>query len=131
MWSKRSATKETLAERSGARTAYSHRKNGLFAQEEWLLMTDWVKKQQFFLEIKAKRTEKDLRVWAFCPIFAAETKKSAQNVASFNRLKMLHLSSKMPIFAPSFRKEWRHRGELLSFDPPENLQNSMYRVLRF
>ena len=83
MWRKRSATKETLAERSGARTAYSHRKNGLFAQEEWLLMTDWVKKQQFFLEIKAKRTEKDLRVWSFCPIFAAKMKKSAQNVATF------------------------------------------------
>ena len=40
---------------------------------------------------------------------------------------MLHLSSKMLIFAPSIRKEWRHRGERLSFDPPENLQNSMYK----
>ena len=40
---------------------------------------------------------------------------------------MLHLSSKMLIFAPSIRKEWRHRGERLSFDPPENLQNSKYK----
>ena len=37
---------------------------------------------------------------------------------------MLQLSEKMPIFAPSVEKDWRHRGELLSFDPLENLQNS-------
>ena len=37
---------------------------------------------------------------------------------------MLQLSVKMPIFAPSVEKDWRHRGELLSFDPLENLQNS-------
>ena len=37
---------------------------------------------------------------------------------------MLQLSEKLLIFATSFRKEWRHRGELLSFDPSENLENS-------
>ena len=44
---------------------------------------------------------------------------------------MLHLSSKMLIFAPSFRKEWRHRGEQLSFDPSENLENSKYKGEKF
>ena len=39
---------------------------------------------------------------------------------------MLQLSEKMPIFAPSVEKDWRHRGELLSFDPSENLENSKY-----
>ena len=38
---------------------------------------------------------------------------------------MLQLSEKMHIFAPSVEKDWRHRGERLSFDPLENLQNSM------
>ena len=37
---------------------------------------------------------------------------------------MLQHSEKMPIFVPSVEKDWRHRGELLSFDPPVNLQNS-------
>ena len=37
---------------------------------------------------------------------------------------MLQLSKIMPIFAASVEKDWRHRGELLSFDPLENLQNS-------
>ena len=37
---------------------------------------------------------------------------------------MIHLSEKMPIFVTWFRKNPRHRGELLSFDPLENLQNS-------
>jgi len=37
---------------------------------------------------------------------------------------MLQLSEKMPIFVPSVEKDWRHRGELLSFDPPVNLENS-------
>ena len=40
---------------------------------------------------------------------------------------MLQLSEKMHIFAPSVEKDWRHRGERLSFDPPENLQNSKYK----
>ena len=40
---------------------------------------------------------------------------------------MLQLSRKMRIFVPLFYKERRHRGELLSFDPPENLQNSKYK----
>ena len=40
---------------------------------------------------------------------------------------MLHLSENMLIFVPSFRKEWQHRGELLSFDPSENLENSKYK----
>ena len=39
---------------------------------------------------------------------------------------MLQLSKKMLIFAPSVEKDWQHRGELLSFDPSENLQNSKY-----
>jgi hypothetical protein len=41
-----------------------------------------------------------------------------------NSSQMLQLSEKMPIFVPSVEKDWRHRGELLSFDPPVNLQNS-------
>lgn len=40
---------------------------------------------------------------------------------------MIHLSEKMPIFVPWFRKSPRHRGELLSFDPPENLESSKYK----
>ena len=40
---------------------------------------------------------------------------------------MLQLSEKMPIFVPSVQKDWRHRGELLSFDPSENLENSKYK----
>ena len=39
---------------------------------------------------------------------------------------MLQLSENMPIFVPSVEKDWRHRGELLSFDPSENLENSTY-----
>ena len=41
---------------------------------------------------------------------------------------MLQLSEKMPIFVPSVEKDWRHRGERLSFDPPENLQIRSIRV---
>ena len=37
---------------------------------------------------------------------------------------MMQLSEKLLIFALSVEKDWRHRGELLSFDPLENLQNS-------
>ncbi len=40
---------------------------------------------------------------------------------------MNQLSRKMHIFAASVEKDWRHRGERLSFDPPENLQNSKYK----
>ena len=40
---------------------------------------------------------------------------------------MLQLSEKMPIFVASVEKDWRHRGELLSFDPSENLENSKYK----
>jgi len=41
---------------------------------------------------------------------------------------MLLLSKKMLIFDPSFVNSIRrHRGERLSFDPPENLQNSKYK----
>lgn len=40
---------------------------------------------------------------------------------------MLQHSEKMPIFVPSVEKDWRHRGELLSFDPSENLENSKYK----
>ena len=37
---------------------------------------------------------------------------------------MLQLSKLIPIFATWFSKDPRHRGELLSFDPSENLENS-------
>ena len=41
---------------------------------------------------------------------------------------MLQLSKLIPIFATWFSNESRHRGELLSFDPLENLENSCVRV---
>jgi hypothetical protein len=44
---------------------------------------------------------------------------------------MIHLSEKMHIFVPWFRKRARHREEQLSFDPPENLQNSKYKGEKF
>ena len=37
---------------------------------------------------------------------------------------MIRLSWNMLNFVPSVKKDWQHRGELLSFDPSENLQNS-------
>lgn len=40
---------------------------------------------------------------------------------------MLQLSKLIPIFASWVHENPRHRGELLSFDPPENLQNSKYK----
>ena len=41
---------------------------------------------------------------------------------------MLQLSKLFPIFVPSLRENGDiHRGERLSFDPPENLQNSKYK----
>ena len=39
---------------------------------------------------------------------------------------MIQLSRKLLIFALSVEKDWQHRGELLSFDPSENLDNSTY-----
>ena len=39
---------------------------------------------------------------------------------------MLQLSEIMLIFVPSFGKRRRHRGERISFDPSENLENSKY-----
>ena len=39
---------------------------------------------------------------------------------------MLQLSKILLIFASSFINGRRHRGELFSFDPSENLENSMY-----
>ena len=39
---------------------------------------------------------------------------------------MIQLSKKLLTFAPSVETDWRHRGELLSFDPLENLENSTY-----
>ena len=39
---------------------------------------------------------------------------------------MEQLSKIMLIFASSFLNGRRHRGELFSFDPSENLQNSKY-----
>ena len=50
-----------------------------------------------------------------CVIFAVELK---------NQLTMIQLSKKMLTFVPSVETDWQHRGELLSFDPSENLQNS-------
>ena len=41
-------------------------------------------------------------------------------------LKNLYVSLKMTIFAMWFEKEPRHWGELLSFDPSENPENSKY-----
>ena len=38
---------------------------------------------------------------------------------------MIQLSKNLLIFALSVEKDWQHRGELLSFDPSENLENSM------
>ena len=66
-----------------------------------------------------KRTEKDLHISPFRLNFAPKCKK--------NSSQMLQLSEKMPIFVPSVQKDWRHRGELLSFDPSENLENSKYK----
>ena len=65
-----------------------------------------------------KRTEKDLHISPFHLNFAPSVKK---------QLTMLQLSENMPIFVPSVEKDWRHRGELLSFDPSENLENSKYK----
>ena len=39
---------------------------------------------------------------------------------------MIQLSRNLLIFALSVEKDWQHRGELFSFDPSENLQNSKY-----
>ena len=39
---------------------------------------------------------------------------------------MTQLSRKLLIFALSVEKDWQHRGERLSFDPLENLENSTY-----
>ena len=63
-----------------------------------------------------KRTEKDLHISPFRLNFAPKCKK--------NSSQMLQLSKIMLIFVPSFGKRRRHRGERLSFDPLENLQNS-------
>ena len=42
---------------------------------------------------------------------------------------MLQLSKLLPIFVPSFVNNLRrHRGELLSFDPSVNLENSSMRA---
>ena len=65
-----------------------------------------------------KRTEKDLHISLFRLNFAAKCKK---------QLTMLQLSEKMLIFALSFVNSIRrHRGERISFDPSENLENSKY-----
>ncbi len=39
---------------------------------------------------------------------------------------MIQLSRTLLIFALSVKKNWQYRGERLSFDPSENLQNSTY-----
>ena len=41
---------------------------------------------------------------------------------------MIQLSKNLLTFVPSVETDWQHRGELLSFDPLENLQNSSVRV---
>ena len=41
---------------------------------------------------------------------------------------MLQFLKIFTIFVPSVKKNWRHRGELLSFDPSENLENSSTRA---
>ena len=41
---------------------------------------------------------------------------------------MLQLSKLFPIFVPWFSNDPRHRGERLSFDPLENLENSRVRA---
>ncbi len=66
-----------------------------------------------------KRTEKDLQNRILQANFASKNK----NIGS----QMLQLSEIIPIFVPSVEKDWRHRGELLSFDPSENLENSKYK----
>ena len=38
---------------------------------------------------------------------------------------MIQLSKNLLTFVPSVETDWQHRGELLSFDPSENLENSM------
>lgn len=43
---------------------------------------------------------------------------------------MVQLSKLFPIFVASVVKDWRHRGELFSFDPSENLENSSMRAKR-
>ena len=45
---------------------------------------------------------------------------------------MIHLSEKMPIFdASCVNSRRQHRGELLGFDPSENLENSKYKGEKF
>jgi hypothetical protein len=63
-----------------------------------------------------KRTKKDLPISFLLNIFASIIKKK--------QLTMIRLSWNMLNFVPSVKKDWQHRGELLSFDPSENLQNS-------
>ena len=43
---------------------------------------------------------------------------------------MIQLSKKLLTFVQSVETDWQHRGELLSFDPSENLENSSTRVIR-
>lgn len=65
-----------------------------------------------------KRTEKDLQNRILQANFASKKKY---------RLTMIQLSEKMLKFATSFGNTRRHRGERLSFDPSENLENSKYK----
>ena len=39
---------------------------------------------------------------------------------------MIQLSKKLLTFVSSVETDWQHRGERLSFDPLENLENSTY-----
>ena len=67
-----------------------------------------------------KRTEKDLHISSFRLNFAARCKKTAHKCCNFRK--------KMLIFALSFVNSIRrHRGERISFDPSENLENSKYK----
>lgn len=39
---------------------------------------------------------------------------------------MLYLSKNMRVLAPTVENDWKHREELLSFDPSESLYDSTY-----
>ena len=64
---------------------------------------------------KLKRNKMEQSRFAGLCYFCSRIKKSAHNDTT---------SKKNLIFVPSVETDWQHRGELLSFDPSENLQNS-------
>ena len=44
---------------------------------------------------------------------------------------MIQLSKKMLTFVPSVETDWQHRGELLSFDPSENIYTCRCELISF